>query len=113
MAIFVLSYNRKLYFRIADRFHQTPHRERLTGFFGGGVAFAIGIAAISESRDTDKSFSLMVMVHVASMFLGLLLLPHAEIKWAIAGILIPISLLAAVLLPITRILPSVLIRETR
>ncbi|MEW8025343.1 MAG: MFS transporter [Candidatus Thiodiazotropha sp.] len=78
----------------------------LTGFFGGGVAFAIGIAAISESRDTDRSFALMVMVHVASMFLGLLLLPHAEIKWGIAGILIPVSLLATVLIPITRILPE-------
>ncbi|MCU7891942.1 MAG: hypothetical protein KZQ78_10155 [Candidatus Thiodiazotropha sp. (ex Ustalcina ferruginea)] len=78
----------------------------LIGFFGGGVAFATGIAAISESRDTDRSFAFMVMVHVASMFLGLLLLPYAEIKWGIAGILVPISILAAVLLPITRIIPE-------
>lgn len=78
----------------------------LTGFVGGGIAFAIGIAAISEASNTDRAFALMVMVHVTSMFICLLLLPYAEAVWGMAGILLPVSFLAAALLPIAKLIPQ-------
>lgn len=78
----------------------------LTGFFGEGIAFAIGLTAISESKYVDRNFAYMVMVHVVSMSVCMIALPYSEAAWGLAGFFIPISVFAALLLITPHLIPN-------
>lgn len=78
----------------------------LTGLLGDGVAFALGIAIISEYDDTDRNFGIMVIVHVASMFIAMWLLPYADALWGMAGVFVPVAVLGLLLLPTVSVLPG-------
>lgn len=78
----------------------------LIGFFGGGILFAISLAALSNCKNIDRVFSYMVLAQVTSMFLGMLLMPYAIPYWGVAGVLVPVAILAAITLPAARFMPT-------
>ena len=63
----------------------------LTGFLGEGVVLAIGIAMLSETRDTDRAFAIMVMAYVIQIIVGLVLLPHFIGLYGISGLVLPLA----------------------
>ncbi len=77
----------------------------LTAFFGEGVALAIGVAAISEARDTDRAFAIKVIAYVLQMILGLVALPYAIEIWGVAGLLVPVAAFVAICLPAPAFIP--------
>lgn len=74
----------------------------LVGLLGEGTCFAVAIAMISETRETDRNFAFSIAAQVAFGVMAFAALPYAVAQWSIAGILIPLAALAgliALLLP--------------
>ena len=75
------------------------------GLFGEGIAFAIGVAALGEVRNSDRAFAFLVGTQVALAVIGLLGLPYLEAIWGIAGITVPTALVILATMPMMRYLP--------
>ena len=76
----------------------------LVGLLGQGTCFAVAIAIISETSETDRNFAFSIAAQVAFGVIAFAALPYAVAQWSIAGILIPLAVLAGA---ITLLLPAV------
>ena len=70
----------------------------LTGFFGMGTAFAVVIAVISDTTQTERNFALSIAAQVAFSVISLLLLPYAIESFGYQGLLAPLAVLGLLLL---------------
>jgi predicted MFS family arabinose efflux permease len=77
-----------------------------TGFFGQGTAFAVAIAIISGTKDTERNFALLIAAQVAFGVLVMFTLPAAIEKWGYAGLMIPLAVLALLIAPLLRFIPG-------
>ena len=77
-----------------------------TGFFGQGTAFAVAIAIISGTKDTERNFALLIAAQVAFGVLVMFTLPAAIDKWGYAGLMIPLAVLALLIAPLLRFIPG-------
>lgn len=69
----------------------------LVGLLGEGTCFAVAIAMLSETRDTDRNFAFSIAAQVAFGVVAFAALPFAVAQWSIAGILVPLAILAALI----------------
>jgi predicted MFS family arabinose efflux permease len=69
----------------------------VVGLLGQGVCFAIAIAVISETQDTDRNFAFSIAAQVAFGMVAFAALPHAVGQWGVTGILAPLAVLAVVI----------------
>lgn len=82
----------------------------LVGLLGEGTCFAVAIAMISETRETDRNFAYSIAAQVAFGVVAFAALPYAVAQWSIAGILIPLAVLAGAF---ALLLPSVPVGSSR
>lgn len=68
----------------------------LTGLFGHGVCFSLGVAAIGRTNNPDKNFAYSVAAQVIMGSLTALLVPMAMSKYGISGMTIPAIFLALI-----------------
>jgi len=68
----------------------------LTGLFGHGVCFSLGVAAIGRTNNPDKNFAYSVAAQVIMGSLTALLVPMAMAKYGISGMTIPAVFLALI-----------------
>jgi predicted MFS family arabinose efflux permease len=78
----------------------------LVGLLGQGVCFAVAIAIISETRETDRNFAFAIAAQVAFGIVSFAALPFAVAQWQIAGILAPLAVLGLLIAPMMRWLPT-------
>ena len=78
----------------------------LTGFFGMGSSFALSIAALSGTRNTERNFSVTVVAQVSFGIAGFALLPRVIETVGTAGVFLPLAATAIALLPFLRLLPD-------
>lgn len=76
------------------------------GIFGQGVCFAVAIAVISETRETDRNFAFAIAAQVAFGIVAFAALPQLVAQWSIAGILAPLAILAVLIAPLVRWIPG-------
>ena len=77
----------------------------LIGLFGEGLVFSIGVAALGETTNSDRSFAIMVSAQVAWAVTGLFGLPYVAEAYGVAGIAVPVGIAIAAVVP-TRVLPA-------
>ena len=68
----------------------------MTGLFGHGVCFSLGVAAIGRTHNPDKNFAYTVAAQVVMGSLTALFVPVAMSKYGISGMTIPAITLAFV-----------------
>jgi len=68
----------------------------ITGLFGHGVCFSLGVAAIGRTNNPDQNFAYSVAAQVIMGSLTALLVPIAMTKYGISGMIIPAIGLAAI-----------------
>jgi len=86
----------------------------LTGFLGQGTAFALAIGIISDTTAKDRNFGFAISAQVATGVLALLILPPiVKSMGGIAGVLVPLAILAAFALPAVIWIPSHGTRDTQ
>jgi predicted MFS family arabinose efflux permease len=78
----------------------------VTGFFGQGTAFAVAIAIISGTKNTEQNFALCIAAQVGFGVVVMFTLPTAVEKWGYAGIMIPLAVLALAALPLLKWIPG-------
>jgi len=79
----------------------------LVGFFGQGVAFAVGIAMIGSTSDPDKNFGFVIAAQVAFGVIALLTLQRfVNASDSVGGIYIPLAVVAALGLLLISKLPA-------
>ncbi len=78
----------------------------VTGFLGQGTAFAVAIAIISGTKNTEQNFALSIAAQVAFGVVVMFTLPTAVEKWGYAGIMIPLAVLALAIAPLLKFVPS-------
>ena len=66
----------------------------LTGLFGHGVGFALGVAAIGSTHNPDKNFAYSVASQVVMGSLTALIVPATIAKYGIAGMCVPAIIIA-------------------
>jgi hypothetical protein len=81
----------------------------VTGFFGQGTAFAVAIAIISGTKNTEQNFALSIAAQVAFGVVVMFTLPSAVEKWGYAGIMIPLAVLALAILPLLKWIPGTVV----
>ena len=69
------------------------------GFFGQGTAFAVAIGIINSSSNHDRNFAFSIAAQVSTGVLTLLVLPPLAQRFGVAGVLMPLAVLAAIVLP--------------
>lgn len=77
----------------------------VTGFLGIGTNYALAIAALSDTRQTDRNFSIAVVVQVSVAMLGFMLLPPYIGSLGTPAVFLPLALLAIAIIPLLRYLP--------
>ena len=78
----------------------------VVGLLGQGVCFAVAIAAISETRETDRNFAFSIAAQVAFGIVAFSALPLLVARWSLAGILVPLAIIAALIAPLVRWMPT-------
>ena len=76
------------------------------GILGQGVCFAVAIATISETKETDRNFAFSIAAQVAFGIAAFQFLPGAVAEWQISGILVPLAVLAVLIAPMVRWMPT-------
>jgi len=79
----------------------------LTGFLGEGTAFALGLAIIARTKETDRNFAFIIAAQVAFGVITLLtLIRISEMSGSIGGIYIPLAAFAALALIAVKFIPD-------
>lgn len=78
----------------------------LVGLLGEGTAFAIAIAIISTTTQTERNFAFSIAAQVAFGVVGFAALPFAIARWGIGGILIPLAIIAVAIVALLRAVPA-------
>ena len=68
----------------------------ITGLFGHGLCFSLGVAAIGRTKNPDKNFSYTIAAQVIMGSLTALLVPIAMSKYGIVGMTYPAIALAVI-----------------
>ena len=77
----------------------------VTGFFGEGVAYALGLALVGELREPDRVFGFVIFTQVVIGAIGLFLLPPLIASFGLDAPLIALAGLALLVLPVLRWFP--------
>ena len=79
----------------------------ITGFFGEGTAFALGLAIIADTKETDRNFGFVIAAQVAFGVITLLTLFRlSAMSGSIGGIYIPLAAFAVLTLVMLRFIPD-------
>lgn len=79
----------------------------LTGFFGQGTAFALGLAMIGGTKQVDRNFAFVIAAQVGFGVLAFISLrPIVDAVGGIGGIYVPLAVLAAVTLLLLKHMPE-------
>ena len=76
-----------------------------TGLFGEGIAFALAVAAVSESQKPDRGFALLTMAQTIVGAIGLFYLPGMISIWGISPVMLFLVLLTLIVLPFLGSMP--------
>ncbi len=71
----------------------------IAGFAGQGTAFAVAIGIINSSSHHDRNFAFSIAAQVSVGVLTLVALPRLAQDYGVAGVLLPLALLAGLVLP--------------
>lgn len=77
----------------------------LTGFFGIGTNYALAIAALSDTHQTERNFSIAVVVQVSVAIAGFMLLPSYIGESGTPAVFLPLAAIAFALIPFLKFLP--------
>jgi len=86
-------------------FHVLAITRFLTGVFGLGTAYALAVAAVSDSQKLNRNFSLAVVGQVSVGVLAFALLPPQIEAWGVKAVFVPLAILGLVMLPALGRLP--------
>lgn len=79
----------------------------LTGFFGEGTAFALGLTIISDTKEKDRNFAYVIAAQVAFGVITLLTLFRLSAAFgSIGGIYIPLAVFAVLVLLMLKFIPE-------
>lgn len=78
----------------------------LTGFLGIGTNYALAIAALSDTRHTERNFSMAVVVQVSVAIAGFLLLPSYIAEFGTPAVFLPLAVAAFAVVPFLKHLPE-------
>jgi len=79
----------------------------ITGFFGEGTAFALGLTIIGDTKETDRNFGFVIAAQVAFGVITMLTLFRLTGMYqSIGGIYIPLAAVAALSLIMLRFIPE-------
>jgi predicted MFS family arabinose efflux permease len=78
----------------------------VAGFFGQGTAFAVAIGIINDSSNHDRNFAFSIAAQVSTGVLTLLVLPPLAQDYGVAGVLVPLAVLAGACLPLVLWVPA-------
>ncbi len=79
----------------------------ITGFFGEGTAFALGLTIIGDTKETDRNFGFVTAAQVAFGVITMLTLFRLTGMYeSIGGIYIPLAAVAALSLIMLRFIPE-------
>ncbi len=77
-----------------------------TGLIGAGTAYALSVAALSDSRDVDRNFSITIIVMISVAIIGFLVLPAYIAESGPQAVFWSLAFIAAITLPMIRSLPT-------
>jgi predicted MFS family arabinose efflux permease len=77
----------------------------LTGFFGVGTCYALSIAALGDTRATERNFGFAVVLQVGLAVVGFALLPAFIESGGAAVVFLALAGVALLLVPLTGLLP--------
>ena len=77
----------------------------LTGFFGIGSSYALAIAALSDTHNRERNFSIAVVVQVSLAIAGFMLLPSFIAEFGTPAVFLPLAAIAFALAPFLKFLP--------
>ncbi|MEJ2171748.1 MAG: MFS transporter [Woeseiaceae bacterium] len=86
-------------------FHLMAATRFLTGVLGLGTAYALAVAAVSDTQKLNRNFSLAIVGQVSVGVLAFALLPPHIEAWGLKAVFVPLALLGLVMLPALRHLP--------
>jgi predicted MFS family arabinose efflux permease len=66
----------------------------VTGFLGQGTIYAVALVVISEMRNPNRVFGLLVASQVGLTMIAMLLLPGLVENWGTRGVLVPLAAFA-------------------
>jgi len=78
----------------------------VAGFVGAGTAFAVAIGIINGLPNHDRNFAFSVAAQVATGIATLIVLPPLAERFGVAGVLVPLAVLAALVLPLLPWVPA-------
>jgi len=78
----------------------------VAGFAGQGTAFAVAIGIINRSSQHDRNFAFSIAAQVSVGVLTLLALPPLAQRFGVAGVLLPLAILAAAVLTLLPWVPD-------
>ena len=77
----------------------------LTGFLGIGTNYALAIAALSDTRHTERNFSIAVVVQISVAITNFVILPGYISELGTPAIFLPLAAIAILILPFLKNLP--------
>ena len=77
-----------------------------TGLIGAGTAYALSVAALSDTRDVDKNFSITIVAMVSVAIVGFLVLPPYIAELGPQAVFWSLAFIATITLPMIRSLPT-------
>lgn len=83
----------------------------MVGLLGEGTAFAVAISVISSTRDTERNFAYSIAAQVAFGVVSFAALPFAVARWELAGILVPLAVIALLFGGLVRWIPGASTRQ--
>ncbi|MCG8369441.1 MAG: hypothetical protein MJA32_02875 [Proteobacteria bacterium] len=90
----------------AGQFHQLVTIRCLTGVFGQGTAYAVGLAVVSDMRNPERVFGITVACQVGLAMLAMVFMPPLIERWGAGGVLYPLAVFALLVLPFSSLLPA-------
>jgi len=77
----------------------------LTGFLGIGTSYALAIAALSNTRQTERNYSIAIVAQVSAAIAGFIILPAYIGELGTPAVFLPLAAIAVLILPLLKNLP--------
>ncbi|MDG2377158.1 MAG: hypothetical protein P8M18_12505 [Woeseiaceae bacterium] len=77
----------------------------LTGFLGIGSSYALAIAALSNTRQTERNYSIAIVAQVSAAIAGFIILPAYIGELGTPAVFLPLAAIAVLVLPLLKNLP--------
>ncbi len=78
----------------------------VVGFLGEGTAFAVAIGILSSTSEPDRNFAYAIAAQVAFGVIAFAALPSAVAQWELAGIFIPLAVVAGLIATMAGWIPT-------